>query len=138
MKKCIAVFKPDGTVIVNHPNFALKKDEETESNFIDRIYQKDIAGVLIDPKNPSLGKLGDCDYEVMDVSDLPDRSGGKRDKWRRDGTKKKIKVDNSVVTRLDKQKDIESQIEAEYAKSDDEMDDKKILRLERQLNTGQY
>lgn len=138
MKKCIVVFKPDGSVIVNHPIYKLKKDDENESQFLDRIYQKDLASVLVNPDHPELGTLGDCDYTMMAVTDLPDRTGGKRDKWRRDGTKKKIKIDNSVVTRPDRQKTIEKEIETEHGKSDEEMDVKKLIRLERQLKTGEY
>lgn len=103
MDKCRVILKEDGTVAVVYPAIKAKKKEETEGKFLDRVYGKALKGT----------GLESLPYKDMEVSELPDVT--KRAKWRHDGTN--VAVDESVVLPVDERTALESQLDAELAKS---------------------
>jgi hypothetical protein len=122
MALCRVFYRVDGSVAINHPNPRYKMSEETDEEFLDRMASKAVEG------DSSLQGL---EYEDMDTSQLPDRSNGKRNKWR--GAKGQgVHIDESVITAYD----IRQQLDEELDKSSP--NPVTILKLQRKLQKRDY
>lgn len=117
--KCRVFIKPDGSVLVTHFVWSLKRSDESDAQFMDRLSQK------LDHKN--------FPYEDMDSENLPPRRIDGlpvRDKWRyKKG--KGVKIDHSVVTIHDQIDGLEKAIDQELGKENP--DPVRVISLRRQL-----
>ncbi len=110
-------FKPDGTISDLLYNWNLKKAEETNTEFMDRIMNKDFAW------------LKDYPYKDIEHSELL-AIRPQRDKWRHKGDKK-IFIDNTIITKAEKVEAKENALDEELAK--ETPDPIKALRLQREI-----
>lgn len=114
--KCRVFYRPNGEVAVAYPAPKAQRKDETEAQFLERVYRQAKKGT--DFKN--------SDYKDMLVSELPPRT--RRDAWRGDKTKG-LWVDANFVTHGEEIKAVQDQIDAEIAKPDPDND--KVFQLEK-------
>lgn len=119
-----AVLKLDGTITEIYPNYGHKKKDESESDFLNNYFN----GIKAE-----LGIEG-LDFVDMDKSQLPDM--GERGKWRRDGSRKKIKVDMAIITPAEKHEKIITDLDTELEKSSPDL--KKAMKLQQSLTKREY
>lgn len=79
--KIIAIYRPEGISIIQ-PEWDNKKASETETEFLERVYQDAVKNT---------GLIG-YDYETIATQDLPSREY--RDAWEKGSGNDKIKINN--------------------------------------------
>lgn len=88
--KCRVIYKPDKTVAIIHPAPKSKRKDETEEQWLERVFNKAMNG-----------ELKDLPYDDIDDSELPDREY--RNAW--EGEKEKdISINQIKVQTIQKEK----------------------------------
>lgn len=118
--KCRVYYREDGSVWVTYFVWKLKRPEESESQFMDRL--------ALQLEHRALP------YDDMEAEGLPPREKNGvsvRNKWR--GAKGRgVWVDESVVTRTEKISKIAGELDAELGKNSPDI--VRAMRLQRELN----
>ena len=104
----------------------MKLVSETDTEFFDRMEQ------LSSQVRPIL--VG-ATYEDINESALPKYDSATRNKWRKKAGGG-VKIDNTVITKAEKIKKIEDNLDAELAKANP--DAIKALKLQRKLDKREY
>ncbi len=121
--KCRVIYKPDDTVSVIHCVPAAKREDETQGEFLERVYLSSVQGT----------ELEGLPYDDLDPTILPDRTD--RDKWRKNQGGG-VRVDHTVVTGTEMRRAVEDRLDAELAKS--APDTVLVLKLQRKLEKSLF
>ena len=127
MDNCRVYEVPGGGVSIVHPNMMLKNEDETESEFLERIYQKAVSGTILE---------GQPHYDTTKDKLPGDRS--KRDKWKMKADKKGLKIDESVITQQEKHQAVVGELTIEMGKPQGQINVEKVLKLQEKIRTKNY
>ncbi len=123
-------YRVDGGITVKRANSRRLLPEETYTEFFDREEQKrQDAGI---PTRPIL--IG-ATYEDIDESGLPVYDTITRNKWRKKLTGG-VEIDHSIVTRPEKRKILEADLDIELDKPNSDI--RKAMKLQRKLDKKEY
>jgi len=100
------IYRADGSVMIMSPNSEVRLKDETESEQLERFYQRHLKG---HPHHDGL------DYEDMDTSELPSNRAD-RGKWRKNPTGKGVIIDSSIVTPAELRQADKAALQAEREK----------------------
>ena len=135
MAKARVFYRTDGGITVRRVNKHHKQklmdegimDGNTDTEFFD------ICQFQLSPQIRPI--LVGATYDDIEETDLPVYDSSTRNKWRKK-VGGGVKIDNSVVTTVEKRKAIEGELDAELAKP--APNPIVALRLQRKLDKGQY
>ena len=129
MGKVRVFYKPDGKVTVRTPVLKSKRSNETEQEWLIRVFELRDG---IDPKTRKVipHRLKGLPFDDVDDSELPVRIDATRGKWR--GTKGEgIHIDHSVVLPWEVIVSKQAELDAELAKEEPDM--VTLIRLNREI-----
>ncbi|HDY67877.1 hypothetical protein LCGC14_2861220 [marine sediment metagenome] len=124
MAKARVFYRTDGGITVRRMNKSAKLPTETDTEYFDRTMPIETRSILVG-----------ATYEDINESALPVYASATRNKWRKKAGGG-VKIDNSVVTTIEKRKKVEDDLDAELAKPAPNAI--AAMRLQRKLDKREY